>query len=519
MFESQNKLKSINGCLITNNYSQDRGDYMKTQLAIWAGKISGVLSQALGYGGSTIPGVVARKLDKQFLRHIRANVRSILYITGTNGKTTTTNLISHLLEVSGRSVITNREGSNMVTGISACLVSKAPLVGWNKFDVAVLEVDEASLPKVIAECPSDYLFITNFFRDQLDRYGELDILIQKMKESLKSFTGKLIINADDPFSNRFSDLKKDNIYVGLNANACTFDSYSMTESKYCPSCQNELSYSVIHFGQLGHYQCTCGFKRPHTTYSVEKVIQGKKGIKLVVDGEEYQTYFKGTYNAYNVLFAIQACLALGVKSVDIRKGLLTYQNSSGRMQEFIINGKKWMINLVKNPTGGNVTLSEYFQDDEKKQLIFCLNDNLADGQDISWIWDMDMERANHDELELFIASGKRAYDAALRMKYTGFPENKIIILPRMEDAVQYAKSMGYPTYILATYTCLSPLISILSCEVEKEYKGDRDFETDTIPFLSRYSQSVWRQRKYHLFKKALRMEGDFSSSRRNHKPR
>ncbi|MDP4084896.1 MAG: MurT ligase domain-containing protein [Bacillota bacterium] len=492
---------------------------MKTQVAIWAGKIIGVLSRALGHGGSTIPGIVARKLDAKFLRHSRSIAKTIFYITGTNGKTTTANLISHLLQTAGQSVMTNREGSNMVTGLSACLVQSAPLIGWKKYDVAVLEVDEASLPNAIAECPSDYLLITNFFRDQLDRYGEIDLLIKKMKDSLKYFAGNFIINADDPFSNRFSNLKKDNIYVGLNAHAYPFDSYLMTESRYCPNCQNELSYSSVHYGHLGHYHCTCGFKRPETTFAAEKVFNDKKGIRLVIDDEEYPTTFKGLYNAYNVLFAIQACQALDVKPDVLRKGLMTYQNSKGRMQEFLVNGKVWRLNLVKNPAGGNVTLSEYFEGDETKLLMFCLNDNLADGEDISWIWDIDMELANRDELELFIASGTRAHDAALRMKYTGFPEKKIIILPDMNEAVLYAKRFESPTYIMATYTCLSPMISILSKEAEKENKGDSNLETSTIPLLSRYTQSVWRQGKYYLLKKAMRMEGDFSTSRRNQKPK
>lgn len=490
---------------------------MKTQLAIWAGKAAGVISQKIGHGGSTIPGVVARKLDGQFLRHLRRNAKTILYITGTNGKTTTANLITHLLETAGKTVLTNREGSNMVTGISASLVRNAPLIGWKEYDAAVVEVDEASLPKTVAECPPDYLIITNFFRDQLDRYGELDILINKMRDSLKNFRGKLIINADDPFANRFSDLGAGNMFVGLDADAGTFDSYSMVESKYCPDCQKELSYSVVHFGQLGHYQCSCGFARPKTTNSAEKIFQDETGIRLLVDGEEYPTLFKGMYNAYNVLFAISACGAVGIEPDDIRKGLLTYQNANGRMQEFMIGKETWRLNLVKNPAGGNVTLSEFFQRDEKKQLIFCLNDNLADGEDISWIWDVDMELANREELQVFIASGKRAHDAAIRMKYAGFPEDKIVILPDMKEAVLYAKQQGYPTYIMATYTCLSPMVSILSKEAEEQNKGDRDLGTVTLPLLSGHSKSVWGQGKYHSIKKEVRVEGNLPANRRNQK--
>ncbi|MCM2534586.1 MurT ligase domain-containing protein [Neobacillus pocheonensis] len=488
---------------------------MKTQLAIWAGKTAGTVSQMIGNGGSTIPGVVARKLDSEFLRHLRKNSKSIIYITGTNGKTTTANLITHLLETSGKTVIANREGSNMVTGISATMVRNAPFMGWLMNDVAVMEVDEASLPKAVLECPPDYLIVTNFFRDQLDRYGEIDILIQKMKDCLKSIDVKLILNADDPFVHRFSDLQKEKIYIGLSANACRFQSYTMGESKYCPNCQKELSYSFLHFGQLGHYHCSCGFTRPEPNILAKRVYETKKGIRLIMDRDGYQTTLKGMYNAYNALFAISACKALGMESKAILNGLSSYQKSDGRMQEFFINKDTWRLNLVKNPAGGNLTLSEFVQTNEKKQLIFCLNDLLADGEDISWIWDIDMEMANRDEVEVFIASGKRAYDAALRMKYAGIPEEKILILPDMKKAVLEAKRNGLPANIMATYTCLSPMVSILSKEAEEQYKGDGYIGAVVIPFLSGYLKPVWGQGKYHLPKKEVRMEGNLPSNRGN----
>src|ERR1700730_6018500 len=240
---------------------------MKTQLAIWAGKTSGMLSRMIGNDGSSIPGVMARKLDHQFLRHLRKSAKTIIYITGTNGKTTTSNLIAHLLKSSGKSIIANPEGSNMVTGLSTALVRNAPLFGWKENDVAVMEVDEASLPKAVSECPPDYLIVTNFFRDQLDRYGEVDTLIKKMKDSLRPIHVKLILNADDPFVHRFSDLQKENIYIGLEANASDFPSSGMSESRYCPNCQKELTYQAVHYGQLGHYKCSCGFTRPQPTLS------------------------------------------------------------------------------------------------------------------------------------------------------------------------------------------------------------------------------------------------------------
>jgi UDP-N-acetylmuramyl tripeptide synthase len=492
------------------------GIVMKAQLAIWAGKTAGALSKVIGNGGSTIPGVVARKVDGKFLRHLRKHTNTVVYITGTNGKTTTTNLIAHLLESSGKKVITNREGANMVTGIAATIVRNAPIIGWPKNDVAVMEVDEASLPKAVSDCPPDYLIVMNFFRDQLDRYGEVDLLIEKMKDCLRMIDVKLILNADDPFVHRFSDLEKKNLYVGLAANACQFPAYTMSESKYCPNCQNELVYSDIHFAQLGHYQCTCGFARPQTAMSAEKITQSTNGIRLSVDGEEYLTKLKGMYNAYNALFAISVCQALGMAPKDIRTGLFTSQKADGRMQEFVIGEEVWRLNLVKNPAGANVTLSEFFQTKQAKQLIFCLNDDPADGEDISWIWDIDMEMANQKEVEIYIASGKRAYDAALRMKYAGIPEEKITIIPSLKQAVLDAKRNAIPANIMATYTCLSPLVNILSEEQEK--RGEGNFGAVTVPFLPRHTKSVWGQRKYHLLNETMRMAGNQRSSRRNQEP-
>lgn len=471
---------------------------MKTQLAIWAGKTSGNLSRMFGNNGSSIPGVMARKVDHQFLRHLRKTAKTIIYVTGTNGKTTTTNLIAHLLETSGKSIISNLEGSNMITGLSTALIRNAPLFGWKEYDVAVMEVDEASLPKAVSECPPDYLILTNFFRDQLDRYGEVDTLIEKMKDSLRPLDVKLILNADDPFVHRFSDLKKENIYIGLDADACKFPTYQMSESRYCPHCQKELTYHATHYGQLGHYECVCGFSRPETTFSVEKAKQGEKGIQLIVNGENYRTALNGMYNSYNALLAICMCKLMGMEQNDIQKGFTSYTKASGRMQEFRVGLHPWKLNLVKNPAGGNVTLFEYFQSQEKKQFIFCLNDLLADGEDISWIWDIDMEVANQAEVESFIASGKRAYDAALRMKYAGIPEEKITILPELKEAVLFAKTKGLPTYIMATYTCLAPMVSLLSFEEENSLKGGLNNESSPIPLLFRHTESVRGQRKRNI---------------------
>ncbi len=248
-------------------------------MAIWTGKMAGKLSKTMGYDGTTIPGVVARKLDHGFLRHLRKTAKTVIFVSGTNGKTTTANLTAHLFRFAGKKVITNPEGSNMVTGLSAALVRNTPIFGWRMNEIAVMEVDEASLPKVVAECVPDYLIVTNFFRDQLDRYGEMDLLIEKMKESLRPYDIKLILNGDDPFVHRFSDLQKENIYAGLAADAYPFQAYTMGESKFCPDCQKELSYHTIHYGQLGHYQCSCGFSRPEPDFSAEKVDNGRLGVR------------------------------------------------------------------------------------------------------------------------------------------------------------------------------------------------------------------------------------------------
>ncbi|MCM2532577.1 MurT ligase domain-containing protein [Neobacillus pocheonensis] len=192
----------------------------------------------------------------------------------------------------------------------------------------------------------------------------------------------------------------------------------------------------------------------------------------MMDGKDYQSTLKGMYNVYNALFSISACKALGMETETILNGLISYQKADGRMQEFFINKDTWMLNLVKNPDGGNLTLSEFVKTNEEKQLIFCLNDFLADVEDVSWIWDIDMEMANRNEVKFFIASGKRAYDAALRMKYAGIPEEKILILPDMKKAVLEAKRNGLPANIMATYTCLSTMVTILSKEAEEQNRED-----------------------------------------------
>lgn len=430
---------------------------MKSNIAILTGKLAGRTSKMIGKGGSNIPGVVARKIDSSVLKKLSSQVENIILVTGTNGKTTTSNLINSILVAAGKKVINNAEGANLITGITTCFVKNSNMIGNMDCEYAILEVDEATLPLVLKQIPTPKMIVVNnFFRDQLDRYGEIDILINKMKDSIEPLETKLILNGDDPFTHRFSMLNKENKYFGLNKNAYKFEKHEMSESKFCPTCSKELEYEHTHYGQLGYFKCECGFSRPKINYEI-KETEKKKNTYFKVGNKKYNMSLSGIHNVYNAAAAVSVAKELKIDDKIIEQGLLNFKADNGRMQVVKINNTEHMINLAKNPAGFNISLEEIINTEKEKQVSIYLNDLANDGRDISWIWDTDFEKLNKDNITKIICSGIRAYDLALRCKYAGIDEKKIIIKEDKEKAIDYAILSGVPTYHIPNYTALEPV--------------------------------------------------------------
>lgn len=424
---------------------------MKTPIAILGGKLAGKTSKLIGRNGNNIPGVVARKVDEGLLKKLASQVDHIIFVTGTNGKTTVSNILTSILRADGKKVLSNAAGDNLLTGITATFLKEASWNGKLDYEYAVIEVDELTTVRALKEITPKAIVVNNFFRDQMERIGEIDILVDKIAQAIQPVPTKLILNADDPFVTRLGELKKQNVYYGLNRRAFDFVQFDISESKFCPRCGNELVYDHVHYGQLGFYRCDCGFKRPKASYEISRIFPD---LRFTLQKTTFKMNIAGYFNVYNALAAVTAAKEMGISDSVIQEGLTMYTSDNGRMQLFSHQGYAHVVNLVKNPAGVNITLSEVLQSGNPNRIVFFLNDLMYDARDISWIYDADFERIATSNVQEIICSGTRAFDIALRLKYAGIDESKIVIHEDKEVAIDYAIANPMETYFMPTYTAL-----------------------------------------------------------------
>lgn len=405
--------------------------------------------------GTSFVGMLTLKVCPDFLAHCSKYIKKkTITITGTNGKSTTSGLIAHILDTANQKVIHNLKGANMLTGIAN--VFALSIRPFKRYDYAVLESDEAYLTKLYDFMKSDYLVVTNLFRDQLDRYGELNTTAEFIKNAIdKNPDLKLILNADDPIVATF-DRTKYAVYYGFEnvEYDCNYEHKSNAPSEvFNCLCGHPLEYSKQFFAQQGHYFCSkCGYKRHECNYPADVKVFNDYSIITVKnrgDAYEFKVNLAGLYNAYNALAAIAFAFETGLNQDEIQKAFDNYKAIFGRTEKRIINGNPAVIQLIKNPTGASEVLKTV---DLKSNIVIAINDNYADGRDISWLWDSDFEQLK-DAQNLVITSGKRANDMATRLKYAGIPQEKIIIEPNMKKAIEMATTNGKTT-ILPSYTAL-----------------------------------------------------------------
>ena len=405
--------------------------------------------------GTSFVGMLALKICPDFLKFCSKYItQEIVTVTGTNGKSTTSGLVAHILETAHQRVIHNLEGANMLTGVAN--VFALNVRPFKNYDYAVIESDEAYLTKLYDCMQANYLVVTNLFRDQLDRYGELNTTAEFIKDAIdKNSDLKLILNADDPLVSTFNRTKYA-VYYGFDKveykTSYTHKSNAPSEVFNC-SCGKPLKYSEQFFAQEGHYYCeSCGYKRPECDYPASVVIYDDYSIiTLNIRGVEFsfKVNLTGLYNAYNALASIAFAFENGLNQSEIQRALDSYKSIFGRTEKRIINGSPVLIQLIKNPTGASEVLKTV---DLESNIVIAINDNYADGRDISWLWDSDFEQLKNAK-NLVITSGVRANDMALRLKYAGIPQEKIKIESNIKKAIDIATKNGKTT-ILPSYTAL-----------------------------------------------------------------
>lgn len=430
------------------------------------------ISKMLGKKGSSGPGSVAMKISPGLVKRLASQVRhEIIAVCGTNGKTTTNNLLCELLEQRGYKVVCNKVGANMLPGVACCFISKAKLNGKLDCDYAAIECDEASLRHIVKHIKPHKIIITNLFRDQMDRYGETEKTAALLNEAIEKVPDvTLILNADDPLCVSLGK-EKNCLYYGIDQDCSSKNITETREGRNCPVCKTELEYSYYHYSQLGNFKCPgCDFKRPECDYSADN-INLESGISFDVNYKQSKLNlsldYRGFYNIYNVLASFCAYESAGLSIDNINSVYNNYKPQIGRMETFTINGKNVVLNLSKNPAGFNQAIATLVSDIRKKDVLIAVNDNPSDGCDISWLWDMDCENLNNANINTLVAGGMRKYDLALRLKYAGF-ENVQAKENNKETLLNIISQSGEVCYVLVNYTELFKTQEILKSLEHKE---------------------------------------------------
>jgi len=439
------------------------------KLAVLAGKVSAATIRFLGAGmGSNLPGRFARSLSSRILADLSSQPRlGSLAVTGTNGKSTTAGLISAILRTAGYKLVHNRQGANLVTGITASLVDAADWSGQIDADYGIFEIDEAALPVVANEIPLKTILVTNLFRDQLDRFGELDTTAKLIETGIQRNNSSAVLNADDPNVCQLISSGERTYYGVGSIESCTVSDYEPAELAYCAQCGAEITYVSKSYGQLGDWRCSkCDHKRPPLScYATNiKTLASTSVFDLHWQEEslEIELGLPGLFNVYNAIAACALALKLGISLPAVKDGLKEYTTLFGRSEKITLAGKTAIIQLIKNPAGASQSIQALVTE-PKVQVLIAINDNYADGRDVSWLWDADFEPLANLSCK-FVVAGRRAEDMAVRLKYAGVEEKQIECVPSLAKALETAFehcSTDEILWILPTYTCLLELQKIL----------------------------------------------------------
>lgn len=515
-------------------------------IAIWTAKMISAMCRISGRQGVTLAGKAALKIDPLILEELAAQVREKIFVVcGTNGKTTTNNLLCAAIEAEGKKLVCNRTGSNMLQGVVAAFVLAAGNNGRLDADYACLEVDEASAQYIFPHLKPDYMILTNLFRDQLDRYGEIDITMELLDRAIKMVPKMTIItNGDDPLS-AYLAMSVGNPYLMFGITNAAYgkatkesekkdtgaaeeekdridndsvenerNSHEVRDGAFCKKCGARLEYDFYHYGQIGRYHCpNCSFERPEVDFDVinidmsrglafdilskykaeptksetslyEKVNTEKskesgqetsdmRDTEPKNDTEEIRTQhisvnYRGFYNIYNILAAYSALSAAAMDRKLFADTLQKFRPQNGRMEIFWIKDCKVTLNLAKNPAGFNQNLQAVLTDSDEKDIIIAINDNAADGTDVSWLWDVDFDQLKAPDICSVTTCGIRCLDMQLRLKYVEIPAEAAADIREVIESKIRQGSRNL--YVLVNYTALFSTRQLLAAMAQENQK-------------------------------------------------
>jgi len=441
------------------------------QLANAAGKVARFGLQATGRGATALPGLITLQLDPNFIGAVTQSLpHGVVLVSGTNGKTTTARMLSDIARAAGWAPIHNRSGSNLERGIAGALLADSNWRAEPQGDIGLFEVDEASLPRVLTRVTPKAVVITNLFRDQLDRYFEIDALARRIGDAVAALdpTTILILNADDPIVSFLGTRHRGlAMYFGVDDPSVGGTvPQAISDATRCPRCKAALRYERVILAHVGEWSCpSCGLERPPRDVSATRVrleaAASEIDLRVPVSSafDPIRVPLPGLYNAYNALAAIAASRALDIALPTAARAIGSFRAAFGRLEELSVDGRVVRLVLVKNPAGFNAAIGALLETGRKPRLLAALNDQYADGRDVSWIWDADFETLAA-VIQHVVVTGIRSRDLANRLKYAGVPRDRIEVVEAWNGAIDRAVGAtphGEELIVVATYTAMQSL--------------------------------------------------------------
>ena len=444
--------------------------------ALAAAKVAGAGIRRVGRGGGTAaPGLVADRIDPELLRKLAARLdRGAIVVAGTNGKTTTSRMVADILEADGLRVAHNRSGSNLVRGVVSALAERASVGGDPRADAAVIETDEAAFPEIVRLLQPRVILLNNLFRDQLDRYGELNTIATKWRTALERLPAAttVVVNGDDPTLAAISEgIAARRVAFGLDDPNPLFHLAAVphaADATVCRACGRDLAYATLYSAHLGDWRCDgCGRRRPELVVVGRGIVlEGVDALRVTVErrGDRpaslpLRVAVPGLYNVYNTVAAVAATSTFGVPDAAIERATADFRSAFGRIERVSFRGRTIVMALVKNPVGFNETLRMLTVGTGGLDVptLIAINDLTADGRDVSWLWDVDFELLATGDGPLY-TTGLRGTDMANRLKYAGVPAARLH--PLEDDLARGLQAFveqvpeGQVGYVLPTYTAM-----------------------------------------------------------------